>query len=49
MAGNNEQRTIGQGSLQNQEAKLNIVGGLSGSYQQDLDPTINYITSVIVP
>ena len=24
-------------------------GALSGSYQQDLDPTIHYIPSVIVP
>ena len=48
--GNIEQRTIGYGCRQNQEAKLKIVGGdLSGSNQQDLDPTIHYITSVIVP
>ena len=41
--------TIGYGWRQNQEAKLNIVGGdLPGSNQQDLDPTIDYITSVIV-
>ena len=47
---NIEQRTIGYGWHQNQEAKLKIVGGdLSGSNQQDLDPTIHYITSVIVP
>ena len=47
---NIEQRTIGYGWRQNQEVKLKIVGGdLSGSNQQDLDPTIHYITSVIVP
>ena len=47
---NIEQRTIGYGGRQNQEAKLKIVGGdLSGSNQQDLDPTIHYITSVIMP
>ena len=45
-----EQRTISYGWRQNQEAKLKIVGGdFSGSYQQDLDPTIDYIISVIVP
>ena len=39
---NIEQRTIGYGWRQNQEAKLKIVGGdLSGSNQQDLDPTIH--------
>ena len=47
---NNEQRTIGYGWHQNHEAKLKIVeGDLSGSNHQDLDPTIHYITSVIVP
>ena len=47
---NIEQSTIGYGWRQNQEAKLKIVGGdLPGSNQQDLDPTIHYITSVIVP
>ena len=47
---NIEQRAIGYGWRQNQEAKLKIVGGdLSGSNQQDLYPTIHYITSVIVP
>ena len=47
---NIEQLTIGYGWRQNQEAKLKIVGGdLSRSNQQDLDPTIHYITSVIVP
>ena len=41
---NIEQRTIGYGWHQNQEAKLKIVGGdLSESNQQDLDPTIHYI------
>ena len=38
---NTEQRTIGFGWRQNQDAKLKIVGGdLTGSNQQDLDPTI---------
>ena len=47
---NIEQRTIGYAWRQNQEAKLIIVeGDLSGSHQQDLDPTIHYITPVIVP
>ena len=47
---NIEQRTIGYGWRQNQEARLKIVGGdLSRSNQQDLDPTIHYITFVIVP
>ena len=47
---NIEQGTIDYGWRQNQEAKLKIVGGdLSGSNQQDPDPTIHYITSVIVP
>ena len=47
---NIEQTPIGYGGRQNQEAKLKIVGGdLSGSNQQDLDPTIHYITPVIVP
>ena len=37
-----ERRTIGYDWRQNQEAKLKIVGGdLSGSNQQDLDPTIH--------
>ena len=41
---------MGYGWRQNQEAKLKIVGGdLPGSNQQDLDPTIHHITSVIVP
>ena len=45
-----EQRAIGYGWQQNQGSKLKIVGGdLSGSNQQDLDPTIHYITSLIVP
>ena len=45
-----EQRTIGYGWRQNQEVKLKIVGGdFSGSNQQDLDLTIHYTTSVIVP
>ena len=39
---NIEQKTIGYGWRQNQKAKLKIVGGdLSGSNQQDLDPTIH--------
>ena len=49
---NTGQRTIGYGWRWRhyQEAKLKIVGGdLPGSNQQDLDPTIHYITSVIVP
>ena len=47
---NIEQRKIGYGRRQNQEAKLKIVGeDLYGSNQQDLDPTVHYITSVIVP
>ena len=47
---NIDKRTIGYGWCQNHEAKLKIVGGyLSGSNKQDLDPTIHYITSVIVP
>ena len=34
----------------NKEAKLKIVGeDLPGSNQQDLDPTIHHILSVIVP
>ena len=41
---NIDQRTRGYGWRQNQEAKLKIVGGdLSGSNQQDLEPTIHYI------
>ena len=45
-----EQITIGYGWRQNQGAKLKIVGGdLSGYNQQDLDPTIHYLTSVVVP
>ena len=47
---NIEQKTIGYGWRQNQKAKLKIVGGdLPGSNQQDLDLTIHYITSIIVP
>ena len=47
---NIEQKTIGSGWRQNQEAKLKIVGkDLPGSNQQDLDPIIHYIISVIVP
>ena len=43
-AANIEQRTIGYGWRQTQEAKLKIVGGdLRGSNQQDLDPTTHYI------
>ena len=38
---NIEQRTIGYGWRQNQEAKLKIVGeDLSGSNKQNIDPTI---------
>ena len=46
---NIEQSTIGYGWCRNQEAKLKIVGGvIPRSNQQDLFPTSNYITSVIV-
>ena len=39
---NIDQRTIGDGWCQNQEANLKIVGGdLYGSNQQDLYPTIH--------
>ena len=45
---NIKQRTIGYGWRQNQEAKLKIVGGdLSGSDQQDLDPTIHYPACIL--
>ena len=43
-------KKIGYGWRQNQEAKLKIVGGdLPGSNQQDLDPTIHYVTSAMLP
>ena len=47
---NIEQRTIGYGWRQNQEAKLKNVGGvITWSNQQEADQTSSYITSVIVP
>ena len=47
--GNIEQRTIGYGCRQNQEAKLKIVGGvIPWSNQQEADPTNSNITSVIL-
>ena len=47
--GNIEQRTIGYGSRQNQEANLKIVGGvIPQSNQQEADPISSYKTSVIV-
>ena len=49
--GNVEQKTIGQGFLRNQRSQAKDCGRrlLSGSYQQDLDPTIHNITPVNVP
>ena len=41
---NIEQRTIGYGCRQNQEAKLKIVGGvIPPSNQQEADPTSSYM------
>ena len=45
---NNKQKAMV--GVKTKKPKLKIVGGdLAGSNQQDLDPTIHYITSVIVP
>ena len=43
---NIEQWTVGYGSRQNQRSQAK---DKAGSYQQDLDPTIHYIISIIVP
>ena len=44
-----EQRTIGYGCCQNQEAKLKIVGGvIPQTNQQEADLTSSYIPSVIM-